>query len=145
VAETINLDAPIVAMDWRPEQRWGQTVSVWNVPETEAGWHANSARPGQNSNVVISGHNNSSGGHVFGTLDRLAVGEQITIRTGQESFSYKVSHKQIVRTFGASRETLAYLRAVTQPTRQEQLTLITCWPNWTNTHRLIVIARPVPS
>ncbi len=32
-----------------------------------------------------------------------------------------------------------------QPTPDERLTLISCWPYWTNTHRVIIVARPVPS
>lgn len=145
VAESIGLDAPVVRMDWQVESTSGQDVSVWNVPENEAGWHANSARPGEGSNVVISGHNNSTGGHVFGALNRLKTGDLVTLWAGGQAYMYRVSHRQIVRAFGASPETLAYLRQVIQPTAREQLTLITCWPNWTNTHRLVVIADPVSS
>jgi sortase A len=30
------------------------------------------------------------------------------------------------------------------PTEDERLTMITCWPYTSNTHRLIVVAKPVP-
>lgn len=30
-----------------------------------------------------------------------------------------------------------------QPSQDERLTLVTCWPANSNTHRLIIVARPV--
>ena len=30
------------------------------------------------------------------------------------------------------------------PTKQAQLTITTCWPPWSNTHRLVVVASPAP-
>lgn len=144
IINKINLDAPVVEMDWGMQGEGEQAVSVWNVPENEAGWHVNSAQPGQSSNVVISGHNNSTGGHVFGQLEALDVGDRIEIwTTADKPYRYQISETQIVRTFGASLETLDYLRSVMEPTPTEQLTLITCWPSWTNTHRLIIVARPI--
>lgn len=144
VVDKINLDAPVVEMGWSAQGEGAQAVSVWNVPENEAGWHINSAQPGQNSNVVISGHNNSTGGHVFGQLEALEVGDQINLWTAAgTAYTYQISETQIVRAFAASQETLDYLQAVTQPTAAEQLTLITCWPGWSNTHRLIIIAHPI--
>jgi sortase A len=32
-----------------------------------------------------------------------------------------------------------------QATAEERLTLVTCWPPWSNSHRLILIAHPLPS
>jgi sortase A len=144
VAEAIELDAPVVEMDWRSEQQGEQVVSVWVIPDNEAGWHRNSARPGEGDNIVISGHNNSTGGHVFGQVEKLEVGDQITLWDDRGTpFVYQVSETQTVQAFGAPPESLNYLQAIIRPTAKEQLTLITCWPSWTNTHRLIVIAQPL--
>lgn len=141
--DKISLDAPVVEMGWTVQGEGVQAASVWNVPDDEAGWHLNSAAPGQGSNVVISGHNNSTGGHVFGDLEDLDVGDEISLRTSDgQTHRYQISETRIVRAFGASAETLAYLREIMQPTPNERLTLITCWPSWTNTHRLIVMANP---
>ena len=145
IAESINLDAPVVAMGWQVSQQGDQFVSEWDMPENEAAWHRNSAVPGQGSNVVISGHNASTGGHVFAALDDLQLGDEIKLESDQaELTTYRVVEKNIIRLFAASQEAEQYLLDVTQPTEREQLTLITCWPSWTNTHRLIVIAVPVP-
>ena len=144
VAEAIDLDVPIVEMGWRSEKQGEQVVSEWIIPDNEAGWHRNSARPGEGSNIVISGHNNSTGGHVFGQIEKLEVGDQVTLWDDQGvPYVYQVSETQIVQAFGASPESLNYLQAIIRPTPREQLTLITCWPSWTNTHRLIVIAQPL--
>lgn len=145
IIPAIGLDTAVTPMDWRVEYSNGQAISEWNVPDDTAGWHVNSARPGEGSNVVISGHNNSTGGRVFGRLDEVAEGDKIIIKTADGTeYIYRVTERQIVRIFAASNDTLDYVRQVTTTTEEEQLTLLTCWPNWSNTHRLIVIARPVP-
>ncbi|MCB0209069.1 MAG: sortase [Anaerolineae bacterium] len=144
VAESIHLDAPVVEMGWRVVQQGNQTISEWEIPDNEAAWHRNSALPGQGSNVIISGHNASTGGHVFGELDELQVGAEIMLEDDQaDSWFYRVVEKTIVRTMAASDEGRQYLLDISQPTSHEQLTLITCWPSWSNTHRLIVIAERV--
>ena len=71
--------------------------------------------------------------------------ERVFIVKGNESFTYQVIEKNIVRTFAISTEADEYLRSVTEPTSEEQLTLITCWPSWSNTHRLVIVAIPAMS
>ena len=142
--EAIALDAPVVEMGWQTVEKGGGPVSEWVVPENEAGWHINSAQPGQGSNIVISGHNNSTGGHIFGQLAELEVGDTIRILTSEDkAVTYQIKETQIVRTLGASQQTLDYLQQIIEPTSSERLTLITCWPSWTNTHRLIITATPL--
>lgn len=146
IAPLIDLEAPVVEMGWRTVGEEGQLVSEWEMPDNEAAWHRNSARPGEGSNVVISGHNESTGGKVFARLDELQLGNEIVLKNDQgASFTYQVIEKNIVRTFAISTEADEYLRSVTEPTSEEQLTLITCWPSWSNTHRLVIIAVPVVS
>ena len=144
-AEVIGLDAPVVEMGWQVVEHNGELISEWQMPDNEAAWHGNSARPGEGSNIVISGHNESAGGQVFADIEELQVGDEITLRNdNEETFVYQVIEKNIIRTFAGSAEAQNYLRAVVEPTDSEQLTLITCWPRWTNTHRLVVIAEPKP-
>ncbi len=143
VAETIKLDAPVTEMGWSAKEEWGKSVIEWDIPFSEAGWHRNSARLGEKGNIVISGHNNSMGGRVFANLEQLAVGDKITLWDKHDHFFvYQVSEKNIVRALWASPETEKYLQTVMESTDTAQLTLITCWPSWSNTHRLVVIAKP---
>jgi sortase A len=133
-------------MGWRTVDEGGQLVSEWEMPDNEAAWHRNSARPGEGSNIVISGHNESTAGQVFARLDELQLGNEIILKNNRnESFTYQVIEKNIVRTFAISTEADEYLRSVTEPTSEEQLTLITCWPSWSNTHRLVIVAIPAMS
>jgi sortase A len=143
VVESIELDAPVVEMGWRVIEQGGQSVSEWEMPYDEAAWHRNSARPGQGSNTVISGHNESTGGQVFAELEELQLGDEIALWNDQdEPFVYHVVEKTFIRTFANSEEAQDYLKTAMDATPNEQLTLITCWPRWTNTHRLIVVAEP---
>jgi sortase A len=142
-SEVIGLDGPVVEMGWQTVERGDEIISEWQMPINEAAWHRNSARPGEGSNIVISGHNESTGGQIFSEIEELQVGDEITLwNDNEEAFVYQVIEKNIIRTFAASAAAQNYLQTVTEPTEKEQLTLITCWPRWTNTHRLIVIAEP---
>lgn len=143
IAESIGLDAKVVAMGWDVKEERGKIIAEWQVPEDDAAWHRNSAAPGGGSNIVISGHNNSAGGRIFANLEELNIGDQITVRNMQGgTFQYEVKDKKLVRTLGASQQTLDFLEAMIKPTPTEQLTLITCWPSWSNTHRVIITAVP---
>ncbi|MDM8521235.1 sortase [Anaerolineales bacterium HSG6] len=144
VAPTINLNAPVLAMGWsETATMWGDTVSEWEIPYNEAGWHINSAVPNDGSNIIISGHNNSLGGRVFAQVENLKMGDEITLLTGHNKrFIYRVEQRNVVRAFMASAETDAYLQSILLPTASEQLTVITCWPSWSNTHRLVLVAKP---
>jgi len=145
VAPKIGLDAPVVEMGWVAEERRGQIVGAWVIPDNEAGWHRNSAWPGQGSNIVISGHNASLGGQIFAEVEALEIGDLVTVwsEAGGE-FTYQVQEKTIVRTLFGSQDALDFVQASMASTRSERLTLITCWPNWTNTHRLVIVAEPYP-
>jgi len=146
MAESIELDAAVVAMGWEVKEQRGKIITEWQVPEEKAAWHRNSGAPGGGSNIVISGHNNSAGGRIFANLEELNIGDQITVRNMQgDTFYYEVKDKKLVRTLGASQQTLDFLEASIKPTPSEQLTLITCWPSWSNTHRVIVTAVPSQS
>ncbi|PKO21803.1 MAG: hypothetical protein CVU38_12900, partial [Chloroflexi bacterium HGW-Chloroflexi-1] len=53
-------------------------VSEWDVASYAAGWHKNSARPGEIGNVVLSGHHNIEG-EVFRYVVDLEPGDKITL------------------------------------------------------------------
>ena len=43
IAESINLDASVVAMGWDVEEQRGKIIVEWQVPEEEAAWHSHQA------------------------------------------------------------------------------------------------------
>lgn len=142
VAETIGLDAPVIAVGWVTEDRGGVPTNIWTVADYAAGWHKNSALPGQGGNIVLSGHHNIKGEVFRYTID-MNVGDIITIYMGDQPYKYAVVDKFIVKDKGepdaVRRENAKWIA----PFNEERLTLVTCWPYTNNTHRAIVIAKPV--
>jgi len=141
-AEAIDLDTSVVDVGWTLVEQSGTMTSVWETASYAAGHHVNSALPGQGSNVVLSGHHNIDG-EVFRYIVDLEVGDQIVLENelGQ-SFAYRVIETLILPESGISEEQRRSNADYIAATDEELLTLVTCWPYWTNTHRVIVIARP---
>ncbi|HEX9925781.1 MAG TPA: sortase [Anaerolineae bacterium] len=142
VAENIDLDSDIVAVGWNQIIEDNVTTNVWVVADFAAGWHQDSAGPGQGGNIVLSGHHNIKG-EVFRYLVDIEAGSIISLYLGDRRYDYAVSDKFIVKDKG---EPEAVRRANARwigPFNEERLTLVTCWPFNNNTHRVIVIAKPV--
>jgi sortase A len=143
VAEAIGLDAPVVPMTWEMVDAQGTMVSKWVVPADAAGWHVNSAMPGQQENVVLSGHHNIEG-KVFRYVVDLEMGDRIVLTAGENTYEYIVSEKYILKEAGMPLKVRQKNAQWIMPTGDERLTLVTCWPyEWPgNSHRVIVVARP---
>lgn len=133
----IDLETPIVSVGW--QVRYGSRV--WDVPANAAGWHLGSAYVGEDNNLVLSGHNNI-GGSVFRALDELAVGDTIIIRSQVSSRRYTVSTRLVLREVMQSMEQRIENARWIGEFEDERVTLITCYPAWTNTHRLVIVAVP---
>jgi LPXTG-site transpeptidase (sortase) family protein len=119
-------------------------VYEWLAPEDTVGWHDTSAVPGQAGNLVLSGHNASLGGKVFRNLYRAQIGDRFTIRTGQRAFIYEIAERHVLRELFTSRATRQANAAWIREFPDERVTLVTCHPTWTNTHRLVLVARRIP-
>lgn len=142
IVPAINLDAPVEPAGWEIIQENGQQVSMWDVPDAAAGWHENSALPGHGSNVVLSGHHNM-GKEVFRDLVDLKVGDEIVLQADAYRYHYQVTDRFIVPELNAPPEQQQQNSQWILPTIDERITLVTCWPYQGNSHRLIVVAKPV--
>jgi LPXTG-site transpeptidase (sortase) family protein len=142
IVPTINLDAPIENVGWSAIEQNGLPVSTWVIPENAVGWHINSALPGHGGNVVLSGHHNL-GGEVFRNLVELQLGDRIILRAGGRDYHYAVTDHFIVLERGAPEEQRHQNAQWIMPSVDERVTMITCWPYVDNSHRLIVVAKPV--
>ena len=142
IVPTINLNAPIENVGWSVIKQNGSPVSAWMIPENAVGWHINSALPGHGGNVVLSGHHNL-GGEVFRNLVDLKPGDKIIIQAGGRDYHYVVTDHFIVLERGAPDEQRHQNAKWIMPTVDERITMITCWPYVDNSHRLIVVAKPV--
>ncbi len=139
VAPAIELDAPIVPIGWEVD---AQGNSHWQTASDAVGWHTNSATPGHVGNIVLSGHNNTRG-EVFRDLTRFKPGDEIILYADSNAYLYRVQEWFILPERDATLVQRLQNARWAAPTRDERLTLISCWPFRTNTHRIIVIARPV--
>lgn len=138
---TIRLTTAVVNRGWHSIiQPDGEIVNKWDEVDFAAGWHKNSALPGQRGNVVISGHSNT-GGSVFRDLWQLQPGSMIYLNHNRVRYGYKIETVTIEQETFASEaqrnENAAYL----QQTDDSRLTLITCWPWYSDSHRVFVVAK----
>lgn len=138
-AAAIGLDVPVKSTGWTEVD--GQEP-VWLVPDDAPGWHENSALPGHGSNVVLSGHHNM-GAEVFRNLVDLKVGDKIVLEADNRDYYYAVTDRFIVADRDVPEEQKLQNAQWISPTTDERLTLVTCWPYNDNSHRVIVIAKPV--
>jgi sortase A len=97
-----------------------------------AGHLPGTAKPGELGNCVIAGHRARARGRLFNRLDELEIGDKILITYNSNNFEYKVIEIKIVEPTDTSVLKVAEDESI--------LTLITCHPIKTNTHRLIIKA-----
>ena len=109
----------------------------WEVADFAAGFHKGSAYPGHVGNTVISGHHNIRG-QVFRYLHKLEPGDDVYLYVGEQEYRYVVTAKYRVRERGAPESVRRENARWIQPTTDERLTLVTCWPYTGNSHRIII-------
>jgi LPXTG-site transpeptidase (sortase) family protein len=142
IIPALDIDAPVVAAGLQTKYEGDRAYQQWSVPNAfAAGWHDNSAQLGEMGNIVLNGHNNIHGA-IFGELKDLAVGEQIVLMGANTAAVYRVAHHELLREQGLSLRERVQHASWIAPTADRRLTLVTCWPNTTNSHRLIVVALP---
>ena len=142
VIPSIRVDAPVVEVGWVVVERDGQLITEWEVADNAVGFHQGSAYPGNPGNTVLSGHHNIRG-KVFRYLVNVSVGDEIVLYAEDRPYYYRVESKQILPEKYASAEQRTENAQLIGYFPDERLTLITCWPYTSNTHRVVVIARPV--
>ncbi|NOZ27917.1 MAG: sortase [Chloroflexi bacterium] len=149
VIPALGIDVPVVEVGWHIVGEGEERRSEWQTADYAAGHHVNSANPGQVGNVVISGHHNIKG-KVFEQISRdidrkeprLIPGAEIQVYTADgRDYTYQVEQVLLLQEVGASEEERRKNAQWMAPTDEPSLTLITCWPFWTNTHRVIVRAK----
>ena len=160
VIPDLKLDAKVVEMGWQIINTAAGAQSDWVIPKNAAGHHINSAPLNETGNVVISGHNNIEG-KVFEPVslawdDRTKTAvDAITDRSESlkgrkiqlynaagKAFDYTITDFLRLKDSGVTQEQRLKNARFMDQTDERRLTLVTCWPPWSNTHRLVVIAVP---
>ncbi len=98
-----------------------------------AGHIQETAQPGQIGNCVIAGHRNYTFGSMFNRLGEVELEDEVEIEFMGQEYTYKVEDIKIV--------TPDDLSVLGQNATDKLLTLITCHPIYTGTHRLIITGR----
>lgn len=143
VIPKIGLEAPVIPAETQWVIEGHREFQQWQAPdEFAAGWHDTSARLGEPGNTVLNGHNNIHG-EVFVNLDQLQVGDQIWVYAESSRYLYEVTNTLLVRERYAEWDVRMENARWILPSVDERLTLVTCWPYESNTHRVIVVASPV--
>lgn len=112
----------------------GFSLGEWDVPRyTAAHYWPIASYPGTAGNVVIAGHVGYRG-IIFSQLPAVQTNDTVIVTTGSGDRRYRVTEVHTL---------LPHETWVMAPTPTEVLTLITCVPIGTYTHRLIVRAVPI--
>jgi sortase A len=114
----IEMDLLLIEGTSAAELNWG------------AGHIIGSALPGAPGNCSIAGHRNYVFGSYFSRLDEVVVGNIITLNYQKTDYQYVVDEIFIVEPDDVS--------VLKSKAGQSTVTLITCTPKGSNTHRLIV-------
>lgn len=114
---------------------------IWEPPDFAVGHFESSGKPEEGGNIVFIGHNNTQG-EVFRDLDHLTIGDEVILYTVEKEFHYYVQKIVFVPYLGSEEQGDAALQSYSSPQTAETVTLISCWPYATNSHRIVVIAIP---
>lgn len=141
VIPSAGIDTSIQSVYPQPSQIGAQWFRNWSTAAFSAGYHESSALLGQPGNTVISGHNNIDGA-VFQNLYQLQPGDSFQLYANGFRYDYIVEDQFIVREGDVPVEQRLQNASWIGTTIDERVTLVSCWPPESNSHRVIVVARP---
>ena len=141
VLPSINVDSPVVEVGWKTSVQDGQAVSEWEVANYAVGFLKTAALPGAPGNTVMAGHNNING-EVFKNLIDLKIGDEVFVYVDQAAYRYVVKQKLLLKERGMPIEQRLQNAQWIASTNDTRLTLVSCWPYTSNTHRVIIVATP---
>lgn len=144
VVPQINIDKKVVEVGWTVEQMAGQEVAVWDVDKYRVGHHRGTSNPGAGGNIVLAGH---SGGkaYPFNDIFYLKPGDLIELYSNNQLYQYNVSEHILVDEVGQPLEKRIENARYIEPTDQELITMVACWPLTGPDkfkQRIIIRARP---
>lgn len=120
----------------------GTTTDILWAQNAGVGHYVNTQMPGGYGNYALAGHRNT----VFKNLKTIVPGDRIYIQTKDGYYTYEVKEEHIFVKPNAI-EVIAPIPGNNESTVEDaelddsrMLTLTTCWPEWSNTERLIVHA-----
>jgi sortase A len=142
---SVGIDTKVVPIDWKmiPSKNGGDKAE-WQVADFAVGHHAGTANPGELGNVVLSGHVDYKG-EVFKNLHEVSKGDEVIVYTPNGQYAYVVTQLVLVQEDGVSLAQQELNARYMDPTPDQTLTMITCWPYGIDNYRFIAIAKPYQS
>lgn len=138
----LGINQPIVPVSWRMRVIDGQPVAMWDTVSGAVGHHRGSAGIGEPGNTVLTGHTRGDGMGEFQNLWDLQEGQEVRLYDAEGTeYIYLVESVNIVQEIGLTVEQRQENARYLQPTDDTRVTLVTCWPEWVYSHRVIVIAK----
>src|SRR5438132_10638198 len=126
IIPTIGLDSKVIQLGTKLDRR-GQIA--WETAPFSVGQHKGLAGPGQNGNMVLSGHISSPNeGCVFHGFPDLQVVQGVIVATDERQYLYRVTEVKTV-----TPDQVQVLDQTPDPTA----TLTTCVPDGIYSHRLV--------
>ena len=141
IIPAIGLESEIGYSGIRNIEVDGEMYKQWISPDDEVGWHYDSAMLGEEGNTVLNGHHNIFA-EVFKELHRVQKGDEIILQSKDGGYHYIVASTMILPERFKSKEVRLQNAKWIQSSEDERVTLVTCWPYDSNTHRVIVVAFP---
>ena len=133
VIPALKIDTPVIADVDGADQN-----AYFKALENGVAQLKGSAKPGEGSNIFIFGHSSfywyKPGNYktIFAKLEDIKIGDEIILWYGNMKYVYIVSETKVV-----DPEEVDDLK----PTKEEQVSLMTCVPPGTIWHRLIVVGK----
>lgn len=140
----VGIGTDIIEVTPAKSEAHGRTVFTWTVADWAAGHHSTSADPGEGGNIILTGHDDVRG-EVFRGLHDIHIGDQVLLTSPAGVFTYAVTEIHLREYRNASPEELIAAGGFLAPMPEERVTLVTCWPYRIDTHRIIVVAKPIAS
>jgi LPXTG-site transpeptidase (sortase) family protein len=127
ILPAIDVDSKVIEVGWEVQEQDGQEVAVWQVAEYAVGHHMGSANPGEGGNVVLAGHVGGYG-KVFLDLFYVEPGDEVILYSKGQQYLYTVHERLVVDEEGVPFEQRVANARYIEPTDEEVVTLVTCWP-----------------
>jgi LPXTG-site transpeptidase (sortase) family protein len=150
VIPSVNMDLKVKDASWTTVKQQGTLYSDWVIPFDAVGHLITTPKPGEQGNIVISGHHNLIGPNKYGKglfaglWDIKETDSLYLFDSANRVFEYRVTRSFPLKEGGeqiATRE--QHARDILADDGKPHLTLITCWngaaaPLSGNTYRWIV-------
>lgn len=142
VIPSLGIDLPVVEVGWHVRQTAEGIVGEWDTVAGAVGFLRGSADPGNSGNCVLAGHSANAGGSGLGELERLPIGDALVLyNAAGNEYTYVAEEIITVDETGATADEKRQHARLLDPTDQPVLTIVTCWPVWSYTSRVVVRAR----